>query len=282
MHAVPLPPTSRTASRRAASLSMYDLPELRWANDRLWTAIAERLEAAGLEGVPHVLERQRALDEIWTDPRLLLAHSCGYPLVTSLRGRVQLVATPRYRAEGCRGPFHSSAIAIRKADRAQTLADLKGTRLALNEEASGSGMNLMRAAIAPLAVGETFFSAVSLTGSHLASLHAVAAGEADVAAVDSVTWAHVRRLRPHLADRIRVLAWTAESPGLPLITAGDTDAPTLAALREALVEAACDPHLADVRDALLLEGFSVLREPHYQAVSDLAQGAVELGYPLLR
>ena len=206
MHAISLSPTSRTAGPRAASLSMYDLPELQWANDRLWAAIAERLEAVGLADVPTALERERPLDEIWTDPRLLLAQSCGYPVVTNLRGRVQLVATPHYRAEGCRGPFHSSAIVVRKADRAQALADLQGTRLALNDAASGSGMNLMRAAIAPLAGGETFFSEVILTGSHLASLHAIAEGEADAGAIDAVTWAHVRDLRPELAGRLRVLA----------------------------------------------------------------------------
>ena len=282
MHAIAFPSVSQTAGVRPASLSMYDLPELQWANDRLWAAIARRLEAAGQHDVPDALERRRPLEEIWTDPRLLLAQSCGYPLVTRLKGRVQLVATPRYRAEGCRGPFHSSAIVVRATHSAQTLAQVRAARAAVNDETSGSGMNLLRAAIAPLAGAEAFFSAVVATGSHLACIQALAAGEADVAAIDAVTWAQVRRLRPQLANRLRVLAWTGESPGLPLITAADSDAPTLAALRQALADVAVDPYLADVRDALLLDGFSLLREPHYQSVLYFEQRANDLGYPLLR
>ena len=282
MHALAFAPVDQTAGLRTASLSMYDLPELQWANDRLWAAIARRLEAAGLHDVPGALDRRRPLDEIWTDPRLLLAQSCGYPLVTRLEGRVQLVATPRYRAQGCRGAFHSSAIVVRATHSAGTLAQVKAARAAVNDETSGSGMNLLRAAIAPLAGAEAFFSAVVVTGSHLASIQAIAAEEADVAAIDAVTWAQVRRLKPQLANRLRVLAWTAESPGLPLITAADSDAPTLTALRQALADVAVDPYLADVRHALLLEGFSLLPARRYQTVLNLEQRATGLGYPLLR
>jgi ABC-type phosphate/phosphonate transport system substrate-binding protein len=260
---------------------MYDLPELHWANDQLWAAIAVRLEAAGLNDVPQALDRQRPFDEVWTDPRLLLAQTCGYPFIKRLDGQVRLVATPHYGAQGCRGPFHSSAVIVRAGDPAHHLSDMKGATLALNDEGSGSGMNLLRAAIAPLANGQPFFGSVVVGGSHLESLRAIAAGEADVAAVDCVTWAHVRRLRPDLAGRLRALAWTDESPGLPLIAAKDVDDPTLAALRGALDDVARDPALAHVREALLLEGFSVLDEANYLATLRLEQRAIDLGYPRL-
>lgn len=277
MHALSSPP-----SKRLAALAMYDLPELRWANDALWAAIAGRLEAAGLDDVPRTLDRDAPLDEVWTDQGLLLAQTCGYPFITRLRGRVRLVATPRYRAAGCRGPFHSSAVIVRAEDRAQTLGDVRGARLALNDESSGSGMNLLRSAVAPLAAGRPFFGSVIVTGSHLASICAVGDGEADLAAIDAVTWALVARSRPDLTRGLRALAWTSESPGLPLITAGHTDDATLAALQDALDDVAADPGLAEVRQALLLDGFSRLRGPHYHAVLHLEQRAIELGYPVLR
>ena len=84
---------------RIAALPMYDLPELRAANDTLWQAVAAGLVDHGIEGVPLGLTRGGPLLTLWRDPRLLLAQSCGYPLETSLRDAVKVVAIPRYRAQ---------------------------------------------------------------------------------------------------------------------------------------------------------------------------------------
>ena len=265
-----------------ASLAMYDWPELQAANDALWSAIAERLTGAGLANVPRQLTRGAGLEGVWTSPALLLAQTCGYPLTTRLEGRVQLVATPRYRAPGCEGPFRRSAVVVRDDAPTQRLAELRGARCALNDPSSDSGMNLLRAAVAPLAERAGFFSEVTVTGSHLASAEAVAAGTADVAALDAVSFAHLRRHRPRLARRLRVLQWTERTPGLPLITAAGADAATLAALRGALDDAVRDPRLAGPRVLLLLAGFSALPLRYYRLTRHVADRAAALGDPELR
>jgi ABC-type phosphate/phosphonate transport system substrate-binding protein len=265
-----------------ASLPMYDWPELQAANDALWSGIAGRLGDFGVAHAPAQLTRTGDLDGLWTSPALLLAQTCGYPLVTRLGGRVQLVATPCYRAAGCEGPFRRSAIVVRAEGAARRLADLHGARCALNDAASDSGMNLLRAAVAPLARGAAFFSEVVVTGSHLASAEAVAEGAADVAALDAVSYAHLRRLRPQVARRLRLLQWSAPTPGLPLITAAGADAATVAALRAALAAVARDPALAEARETLLLEGFSPLALSDYRVTRQLEERAHELGYPTLR
>ena len=76
---------------RIAALLMYDLPGLEAANDALWRAVATRLTASGIEGVPPELSRTIPVAALWRHPRLLLAQSCGYPLVTSLRRVVKVV-----------------------------------------------------------------------------------------------------------------------------------------------------------------------------------------------
>ena len=267
---------------RLAALPMYDLPELTEANDELWAAIGRRLRNDGVAGVPARLSRGMPLGALWTDPSLLLTQACGHPLKTVLSGRVKLLATPRYRAIGCEGPFHRSAVVVRAADRAQTMADLAGRRLALNDETSGTGMNLLRALIAPLAGGRPFFSQVEATGSHLASAEAVAGGGADLASLDCVTWAHLQRLRPGLTARLRALTWSAQSPGLPLITSRDTDSATLLAIGRALSDVSRDPRLTAARRELLLEGFSDLTETHYVTALYWQRFAVDLNYPDLR
>lgn len=264
-----------------ASLAMYDWPELHLANDRLWSAIAGRLAEQGVKA-PAALTRDEDLDLVWTSPALLLAQTCGYPFATTLGERVQLVATPRYRAPGCEGPFRRSAVVVAADAVFHTLSQLRGTRCALNDPTSDSGMNLLRGAVAPLAAGAPFFSEVIITGSHLASAEAVAAGAAAVAALDAVSYAHLRRFRPTLAKRLRLLEWTARTPGLPFITAAETDAETVLALREALSAVALDPALADARETLLLDGFSLLPRRYYRLPLYVEQGAFALGYPRLQ
>lgn len=265
-----------------AALSMYDWPELQAANDALWTAVAERLAAAGARDVPQALTRGDDLHAVWTSPALVLAQTCGYPLLKTLAGQVQLVATPRYRALGCEGPFRRSAIVVGAQARTGSLAALRGGRCALNDRMSDSGMNLLRAAVAPLADAKPFFSQVVMTGSHLASAEAVAAGEADVAAIDAVTFAHLQRLRPMVARRLRVIQWTARTPGLPLITAVTTDPTIRLALQQALSDVARDAQLAWVRDILLLDGFTPLPMNYYRLTQHLEDRAQALGYPSLQ
>jgi ABC-type phosphate/phosphonate transport system substrate-binding protein len=260
---------------------MYDLPELEAANEKLWAAIAERLRAKGVGDVPEQLTRTGALEAIWTDPNLLLAQTCGYPLVASLGERVRVVATPRYSAPGCDGALYRSALVVRAGDRASGLADLRGRRAAVNDLASNSGMNLFRIEVAPLAQGAPFFEAVTITGAHAASVEAVAAGEADVAAIDCVTWGHLQRLRPRTTNCLRILSWTMSAPGLPLIAAATMDAEVITALRQALAEVARDPKLVDVRETLLLDGFETLAEGAYEAILALERDAIAQGYPIL-
>ncbi len=142
-------------------------------------------------------------------------------------------------------------------------------------------MNLLRAAIAPIADGRPFFSGVTVTGAHAASLAAVAAQSADVAAIDCVSYALILRDRPELGERVRVLAPTAPSPSLPLITRGAATDDEVEQLRAALAWAGKAPGLVEARATLGLRGFVVLAEEVYDIVLDYEAKAMALGYPIL-
>lgn len=257
-----------------AALPMYDFATVRWATDALWTALATALPTA-----PAALTRDRPLEAIWTDPDLLLAQTCAYPLVTTLAGKVQVVATPCYDVPGCEGPGNRSAIVVRRDDPAETLSDLRGRRAAVNAFTSNTGMNVLRREIADVADGRPFFAQTVETGAHAASATAVKSGLADVAAVDSVTWALLEAADPETVHALRVLAWTRPTPGLPLITAARTDAEGLDDLRRALNQAAADPDLAEARAALRLKGFAPPQD--YDVILEIERDAVGLGYPTL-
>ena len=266
---------SRNAS--VAALPMYDFPELAAANDALWRAIAERLKARGVE-VPESLTRGGDLMAPWRDPGLVFGQTCGYPLMTSLSDAVVLLATPEYDFPGCHGAEHMSFIVCPTHDERRDLAAFRGGVAAVNAWDSNTGMNLFRAAIAPLANGRPFFADVLVTGSHAASLAAVAEGQAALAAVDCVTFGLLRRHRRTLVDRIAVMAETPASPGLPFIASARLPEPTVAAVRDALLEALSDPDLAEARAALGIGGARVLTAADYQRILDLERDAAAAGY----
>lgn len=116
------------------------------------------------------------------------------------------MATPCYAAPGCSGATYRSRIVVRDGDRARTLPELRGRRAAVNERRSNSGMNMFRAALAPLAGRAAFFTSVIETGSHEASLRTVVESDADVAAIDAVSFAHIAREQPTLAAQVRTIA----------------------------------------------------------------------------
>jgi ABC-type phosphate/phosphonate transport system substrate-binding protein len=262
-----------------ASLGMYDSTTLRDANDALWSAIAGRLRSAGLARVPDELDRSRPLPEIWDDPDLLFAQTCGYPLMTRWSGRLRYVTTPRYRAPGCEGPTHRSRIVVRRDDDTRTLADFRGRHLALNERGSNTGMNLLRALIAPLARGGLFFGRVTETGSHWASARAVAGGAADIAAIDAVSYFHLEREAPDIVARLRTLCWSEDGPTLPFVTAAATPESVVRKLRHAITQAIGDARTA--ADALLLDGVETVGLRRYRRLITLENRSVRIGYPVL-
>jgi ABC-type phosphate/phosphonate transport system substrate-binding protein len=261
-----------------ASLPMYDLPELQAVTDAFWSALAARVPHA-----PKMLTRAANLEKIWTDPDLLLAQTCGYPLVTSLAGKVTLLATPCYDATGCEGASYRSAIITHVEEPANTLGALRGKICAINSADSNSGMNLLRAEIAPLALNhEKFFARIVTTGSHASSVEAVADGHADVAAIDCVTWALLQDRRPTALREIRLMGWTQSTPGLPLITSLRTSQATCRTLIDALHDVIADPGLTQIRTALRLEKFVELPLGAYDRILDPERNAIACGYPILR
>jgi len=270
-----------------ASLPMYDFPELQDAHDAFWGALATRLIAAGLTDVPRALTHGATPAQVWGSPRLLFAQGCEYPLAKAFADRVRVVAHPMYSAAGCDSSRYRSAIVVRKNDPDQSaseggLAGLRGRRCVVNERDSNSGMNLLRSSIAQVANGEPFFASVAVSGSHLRSVEIVASGEADVAAIDCVSFAHFQRLYPSLVADLCVLSWTASTPSLPYITAGTASDETVRALRAALVDVFDDSGLTQVRERLLLRGVDLSPKEGFGEVLNLERVAVSSGYPILR
>ncbi|WP_295524656.1 PhnD/SsuA/transferrin family substrate-binding protein [Novosphingobium sp. Chol11] len=272
----------QAAAGRIASIAMYrDPPVVAAATRALWALLRERLCASDMVDVPDALDEAIAHDAAWLDPRLLLAQTCSYPYAVQLRGKVRVVANPVYDHPGCAGATSNSMVIVSRESAAVVVGDLRGRTAVINDWRSNSGMNLLRHLIAPHAQRGRFFGQIIVSGSHVASIAQVAAGAADVAAIDCVTYGNLARHDPERLRGVRVLAETVRTPSLPYITrASSTDA-ELVALREALFGLIADPAAKDVRDTLGLRGFEVLPESSFDAVIGLEQEAAACGYPSL-
>ena len=261
------------------SLPMYDLPELRAATDAWWQGLARAFKREGIAEVPDALDRRQAYDEVWLRHDLLFSQTCGYPLTHALAGRVELVATPCYRAEGCEGPDYCSFVIVAADSAASAIDDVQGRRCAVNGLDSQSGYNALRLLVSGAARDGRFFGSVTITGGHQKSLAQVASGQLDVAAIDCVTHGLLARHRPRALEGTRVLCRTASAPALPYVTRAAVDADLLRRLRAGLDRALADPDLAEARDALLLEGAAVLPLAAYDRIDEMEAVAIAAGYP---
>lgn len=198
------------------------------------------------------------LSALWRHPSLLLAQTCWGPMQQGLEGHVTVVGQPDYSAfEGGNGDLYSSALLMRSTDARrrpalppvatrdgqgetfrrsldrQMIDALRGKRLAFNAPDSMSGLIALKEDLKALGETLAIFSDLIETGSHRASIMAVADDTADMAAVDCRTWDLAKRFEP-AAALLSVVGWTAMRQGLPFITSRTTPVEAVAVLRENL------------------------------------------------
>jgi ABC-type phosphate/phosphonate transport system substrate-binding protein len=262
----------------AAALPMYDLPELYAATDTWWAGLARALRREGIENVPDKLTRKESTEAVWRLPELLLTQICGYNLVFEEPVPFSYIATPCYSAPGCSGPLYRSHIVVHASSPARTLEDLRGLRCVINGYSSHSGCNALRGAVADLAREGRFFSSVVVSGAHVRSLTLLDNGEADVAAIDCVTYALLVRCRPTAVKNTRIVSQTDAAPVGPYVTRVDIPADIVDRLRSGLMKAMEDPDLTGVRSELLLGGFIVLNSEDHSPISDIESKARQQAY----
>jgi ABC-type phosphate/phosphonate transport system substrate-binding protein len=253
-----------------AELSMYVAPERvseaqrRWLVRVLEILGAERLDASALD-----------LHQIWRSPQLLLSQTCGYPLMTALRGQVQVVGRPAYRLPHSADGVHCSLLVARIDDPRQQLADFRGSHGLINSTDSNSGMNLFRHALAPLQQDGRFFDKLSITGGHRNSLAAITAGLGDVGAIDSVTFDFLARDGSDEVAGVKVIGRTASGPCLPYVTRLGADGEGIRrAMNQALGE------LPEVADVLAIREVLPASEADYEVLLQYQREARDLGFDL--
>ncbi|MRW90461.1 PhnD/SsuA/transferrin family substrate-binding protein [Duganella sp. FT80W] len=254
------------------ALPMYNVsPRLQ----RGYETLLERLLADA--GVRAELVAPSDLPAFWRRDDVLLTQTCGYPYVTMLADTVRLVATPCFDFPGCDGSDYSSLILARTASGVRELEQARGRVVAVNEAHSNSGMNVLRHAVAPLARDGRFFGEVKWSGSHVGSMRMLRAGEADLAAIDCVTYGYLRAETPGFLCGTKVVGRSASSPGLPLVASRAVPDELVAALRAALLSPS--EALLTLMQEVRINAFEYRTDADYERIRRLEAEAVAAGYP---
>lgn len=192
------------------SLPMYAFRETAAAHSELGAALVSALARRGIAArwsEPH-LPDHAALEAHWLSPQLALSQACGLPLVEALSVRVVPVGTWDWSGVTMRGRYRSVVVA-------RPGFALRAPRAAINGWQSLSGW----ASLGVFLSEQGLVSSQTVpTGSHRASLAALRRGEADVAAIDAVTWSLAGRFWPHEVEGLLVIGRGPEIPALPLIS----------------------------------------------------------------
>jgi ABC-type phosphate/phosphonate transport system substrate-binding protein len=243
---------------RIASLPMYDIDEAQEATDALWLALRRAFEREGIADVPERLTRELPVISHWGAPHLFFSQCCGYDIVFGFSSALELLGVPRYADEtGCSELGYRSHVVVREESQVGSLEDLRGAVCVVNGFNSYSGTGSLRALVAPLSRGGRFFGKIRVSGAHVRSVGMLRTGQADVAAIDCVTHALLRRYRPSSLEGTRILMQADPVPPPPYVTSQAHPRDMVARMQTALksVLERTPPH--DFCDDLFIRGVSL-------------------------
>lgn len=247
-----------------AALPMYDFPEIRAHTDRFWQGIRIELGKKGIDA-PVRLTRGNDVMSEWKNPSLLFSQTCGLPYVKELSDITQIIGTPDYDISSDSIGMYHSVIINAKKDPRQSLSEMKNSSLAYNDAGSQSGLYALMYMLLCENGGATFFSSCLESGGHAKSVAMIANGQAEIAAIDAVSWRFIKKYHPDAA-MVKVIGITPETPSLPYICNRAQDAEVIGDA----VERAIGDLASNDRRELGIRGIWRSRSVDYQIIADRA------------
>lgn len=178
--------------------------------------LVERLRADGFDitvdrtagrSSPDARQHARDVDLVW------MCGSLAAVLLDDGTLDHDIVAAPVFPGEA--DPVYRSVLVVRD-DGPMIINQALDGCVGINETDSWSGHHGLRSFLAHEGI-ERWFAQESVTGSHRASIDAVASHACDVVAVDQTIWRSVVAAEPHAVAGLRVLTTTHDWPAPPFL-----------------------------------------------------------------
>jgi len=272
-------PQSAHSTAHVVGCGMYAFTdELQQSWSEFFSYFGQECTFSGL--IDQTLELQfSSTHEIYTAESSLIAQTCGFPYLKHWRDSHIPVCVPVFDIEGCEDQRYRSWFIKRKSSQRQDLEAFRNMRVAINGLESNSGMNVLRFAACRLSNQGRFFSEVKVTGAHYQSMFAVANGDADIAAIDAVSFYFACQKYPDLLAQIDVFAQSATTVGLPFIQKRGARVSAESITRA--LNTAVDRYRENTPNPLRLRRFQGVGESAYLPMLQMEQSAIEAGYRTL-
>jgi ABC-type phosphate/phosphonate transport system substrate-binding protein len=215
--------------------------------------------------------------DILKSPNLFIGQTCGYPYITKWVNSHNLVCVPQFSINGCQQKTYSSRILTHANSTRSKLEDFSDSIAVINNTDSNSGMNVFRYEVSKHADSSAFFSKVLVSDSHLTSMQMITAGKADIAAIDSATYAFAVQQGVIDSADFKLIGQTVSTTGLPFIIPKEINIdPTVIvdALNSCLAELP-----QENKDHLQISNFVTVEESDYTQIIELERTAQQRGYP---
>lgn len=154
----------------------------------------------------------------------------------------------------------------------QSFNDLRGKKFAFTDPQSNTGSLVPTYMLAKR--GETpasFFHEYFYTHSHDNSIRAVAEGQADGAAVDSLIWEFINKIDPTLTSRTRIVEKSPPYGIPPVVVHPALDADTKLALKQILLSLHNDPEARVLLDKIQIDRFVEGNDGMYNTVREMSR-----------
>ncbi len=232
-----------------------------------YEAICAEIERA--LGVQTQFEEGVTFDDFFND-EIAVGYICGLPYSKFADlddAPVELLAAPVLTEARCEGQaVYFSDVVVPVGSPAQTLADLEGSHFIYNELSSYSGYHVMGWHLQQLGLDWDFFGAQTKSGAHTKSIKMIANAEADVAALDSHSFAAAVKLDSSLADKIRVIDSIGPSPHPPVVVGRGVSAELKAQLRDIYLNLHNNPILQPHLATAAIERYVAVDDAYYDTI----------------
>lgn len=267
---------------------MYDWPEVAGDIDGLWRQVEQKAAALNLD-LPPQLTRTEDLATLWRDPSMIVGQVCSLNPVRDGLGETEVLGTivydpPTDLPQPEPGSYYSVIVCRRNDSRradvghgtaTSEIGRFEGATIASNGTDSQSGYWSLGHFVRDAVGDAPLFGSVVFTGAHRASVEAVAAGAADLAAIDVHSWRLALEHEPHAARQLEVVGTTSATPGVVCVVAWE-----LAHFRDELnkaIGAAVESFVGTgSAKRLHISGYRTRRLDEFQVVADQVEAAALL------
>jgi ABC transporter, phosphonate, periplasmic substrate-binding protein len=244
-----------------ASFGMYSFTSVWPAYQALWRVVAEQVD-----WLPSEVEPTDDVHATWAEADVVVGQICGWPAAVLFRDIVRPFGAFHIdvpHAEAHR--YRSTLVATRPG----VAVDFVHAPAVSNSIESLSGyVSLLAGLHGP---GAAHDHPVTFSGAHVLSLAALRRGEAEVAAIDTLSLHHIVQEDPHALDGLHCVGVGPLIPTPPLYTPIATSPERVAELQAAFAAAVADQRLASALQRMRVVGFSPLSMADYDEVIPLVQ-----------